>query len=314
MGALADDESLMALDGSTEPDHRRACRPFAENCGFTLAEASNYFVLMDDDLALELGAEIYGSVGDVFVNADGYKKSIPGPGIGNYVTVAKAMAQVRAMLGEDSLRQRTYVQAHGTGTPQNRVTESHILNELAKTFGIERWTVAAIKSYLGHTIAPASADQLAVSLGVWNTGWIPGITSIDGVAEDVHKSHLHFPLEHMQVEPTDYDAVLLNSKGFGGNNATAAILSPSVTKAMLTKRHGAAAIKKHSVSNEQVKTAAHAYDERMLEETMAPIYQFGEGVIQGEDLTLSDTDIGVPGFGQKISLDLDNPYKDMLDD
>ena len=111
----------------------------------------------------------------------------------------------------------------------------------------------------------------------------------------------------MQVEPTDYDAVLLNSKGFGGNNATAAILSPSVTKAMLTKRHGAAAIKKHSVSNEQVKTAAHAYDERMLEETMAPIYQFGEGVIQGEDLTLSDTDIGVPGFGQKISLDLDNP-------
>ena len=239
MGALADDESLMALDGTSEPDNRRACRPFAENCGFTLAEASNYFVLMDDELALELGAQIYGSVGDVFVNADGYKKSIPGPGIGNYITVAKAMAQVRAMLGDESLRQRTYVQAHGTGTPQNRVTESHILNELAKTFGIERWTVAAIKSYLGHTIAPASADQLAVSLGVWNTGWIPGITSIDSVAEDVHKSHLHFPLEHQQVDPTQIDATLLNSKGFGGNNATASIISPTLTAKMLTQRHGA---------------------------------------------------------------------------
>ena len=314
MGALADDESLMALDGTTEPDHRRACRPFAENCGFTLAEASNYFVLMDDDLALELGAQIYGSVGDVFVNADGYKKSIPGPGIGNYLTVAKAMAQVRAMLGEESLRTRTYVQAHGTGTPQNRVTESHILNELAKTFGIERWTVAAIKSYLGHTIAPASADQLAVSLGVWNTGWIPGITSIDDVAEDVHKSHLHFPLEHVRVEPDEFDAVLLNSKGFGGNNATAAILSPSVTQKMLSRRHGAAAMSAHARSNEAVLANAEAYDEKMLTETVPPIYQFGEGVVQGEELALSDTDIGIPGFGQNISLDLGNPYADMFED
>ena len=217
------------------------------------------------------------------------------------------------MLGDESLRQRTYVQAHGTGTPQNRVTESHILNELAKTFGIERWTVAAIKSYLGHTIAPASADQLAVSLGVWNTGWIPGITSIDSVAEDVHKSHLHFPLEHQQVDPTQIDATLLNSKGFGGNNATASIISPTLTAKMLTQRHGAAAMKAHQKANEAVAANALAYDEQMMEETMAPIYQFGEGVIQGEELELSPTNIGVPGFGQSIDLNLDNPYEDMFE-
>ena len=40
------------------------------------------------------------------------------------------------------------MQAHGTGTPQNRVTESHILNELAKTFGIESWLTGAVKCYL----------------------------------------------------------------------------------------------------------------------------------------------------------------------
>ena len=44
---------------------------------------------MDDELAMQHGAQVMGSVGDVFVNADGYKKSIPGPGIGNYLTVAK---------------------------------------------------------------------------------------------------------------------------------------------------------------------------------------------------------------------------------
>ena len=61
MGALAEDKALLGLDGLEhgEPDHRRACRPFSDNCGFTLAEASQFFVLFDDALALELGADGY---------------------------------------------------------------------------------------------------------------------------------------------------------------------------------------------------------------------------------------------------------------
>ena len=65
---------------------------------------------------MQHGAQVMGSVGDVFVNADGYKKSIPGPGIGNYLTVAKAVAFARAILGEELVRTGTYMQAHGTGT------------------------------------------------------------------------------------------------------------------------------------------------------------------------------------------------------
>ena len=101
MGALAEDDALNKIDGvgDGEANHRRACRPFAENCGFTLSEASQFVILFDDELALELGANIYGAVADVFINADGFKKSIPGPGIGNYVTVGKAMGAIRAILG-----------------------------------------------------------------------------------------------------------------------------------------------------------------------------------------------------------------------
>ena len=55
MGALADDDSLMALDGSGAPDHRRACRPFSSNSGFTVGESAIYALLMDDALAVELG-------------------------------------------------------------------------------------------------------------------------------------------------------------------------------------------------------------------------------------------------------------------
>ena len=76
MSALATDENLCKLDNVKFPDHRRASRPFGENCGFTLGESGQYFVLMDDQLALELGVNIHGAVTDVFVNADGFKNCL----------------------------------------------------------------------------------------------------------------------------------------------------------------------------------------------------------------------------------------------
>src|SRR5690606_2841672 len=69
MGALATEEGLRQIEGRDEVNFRRASRPFGENCGFTLAESAQYVVLMDDALALELGADIHGAVPDVFINA-----------------------------------------------------------------------------------------------------------------------------------------------------------------------------------------------------------------------------------------------------
>ncbi|MBL6691769.1 MAG: beta-ketoacyl synthase [Pseudomonadales bacterium] len=314
MGALAEDEALNKIDGieSGEADHRRACRPFAENCGFTLSEGSQFIILFDDELALELGANIYGAVADVFINADGYKKSIPGPGIGNYVTVGKAMGVIRSILGEDALRNRTYMQAHGTSTPQNRVTESHIFNELARSFGISNWPVAAIKAYIGHSLACASADQLIGSLGVWNDGIIPGIVTSDRIADDVNHSHLDFMLKHREIDTTDMDAVFINSKGFGGNNATAAIMAPHVVRRMLEKKHGKEAMTKHAALNESVVESSLAYDESMIAGKNSAIYNFGVGVIEGEELTISSSCISIPGLDNEVSLEIENPYSDFF--
>lgn len=315
MGALAEDEALKKLDGikDGEADYRRACRPFSENCGFTLSEGSQFLILFDDELALELGANIYGAVADVFINADGFKKSIPGPGIGNYVTVGKAMGLIRSILGEHSLRNNTYMQAHGTGTPQNRVTESHIFNEMARNFGIEKLPVTAIKSYLGHSLACAAGDQIMASLGIWNDGIIPGITSIDEIADDVHHSHLDYLLKHKEVDPETIDASFINSKGFGGNNATAAILSPFVVKKMLGKRHGKDAMLSHARLNENVSKNTRDYDNDTIAGKNSLIYKFGVGVIEGEELELSPDKIGIPGYKQDINLVIPNPYDDMTD-
>ncbi len=310
MGALASDSALRQLDNLSEnekPDWRRACRPFGNNCGFTLAESSQYFVLMDDELALECGAEILGAVGDVFINADGYKKSISAPGAGNYLTVARAAALGRAVAGEDSLRFNSFVQAHGTGTPQNRVTESHILNEVAKTFGINNWPVSAVKSYVGHSIGAAAGDQMMSTLGVWRYGWIPGIKSVDSIADDVHCSDLNILLDHHQAS-SEQELALVNAKGFGGNNATALMLSPTLTSKMLAAKHGKKAISQWQAANELTSRHQGEYEESCLTGTAKPVYQFGEGVLADTDLDIDNKQIKVPGFGKPVDLELENPF------
>ena len=311
MSALAEDEQLALLDHSPNPDYRRACRPFGLNCGFTLAESSQYFLVMDDELALELGAVVYGAIGGIFVNADGIKKSISAPGVGNYLSIAKAAALTRAICGEAGLRNRSFVHAHGTGTPQNRVTESHGLNEVAKNFGIGAWPVAAIKCYLGHSIGTAAGDQLMAALGTWAEGMIPGIFTLDQLAPDVHHSNLSFSQAHRQVNPKEVDAALLNSKGFGGNNATGVILSPHLTRRMIAQKQGAKVY--FAYLDRAVKRAEQAaqHDLNHREGKFRSIYRFGEEPIEGTDLTMQPHQIEVPGFAQPLNLDLENPFKDM---
>ena len=311
MGALAEDHELRALDASPEADLRRSSRPFSSNCGFTMGEASQWIVLTSDDLALKLGARIHGAVAGVFVNADGHKKSISAPGIGNYITLAKAAALTESMLGTESLRQRSCVQAHGTSTPQNRITESHVINETAKAFGIDRWKVAAVKAYLGHSQGTAGGDQLAVSLGVWRYGILPGIATIDHVASDVHDSHLTIQAAHHEVGTEGIDTVLLNSKGFGGNNASAVLMGPHIANQLMVKKHGAKAMQNMRLAQEIHTQAAADYDVQSMRGLSKPTYKFGHNVLTGEDLLISRNQIVIPGYAKCIDLVVDNPFDDM---
>jgi len=314
MGALAEDKDLRALDGVaelTEAHYRRACRPFGTNCGFTIGESSQFVLLMADDLALEMGAQIFGAVPEVFVNADGHKKSISAPGVGNYITLGKSAALIENMLGTESLRQRSFVQAHGTSTPQNRVTESHVINEIARAYGIDNWTVSAVKAYLGHSQGTAGGDQLTTSLGVWSQGVIPGLTTTGAIADDVHQSHLHFPLQHLEVGVDGIDSVLLNSKGFGGNNASAPVLSPSVTERLLTQRHGQQAMDAFRERQTSVREKAAAYEQQSLRGEARPIYRYDHNVLAGEDLKIKHGEIEFPGYAKPVDLNVANPFDDM---
>ena len=309
MSALSDDKRMLELQAlqnesiENGPNQIRACRPFGNNIGMVLGESAQFTILMDDALAVELGANIYGSVPSVFSHADGYKSSISGPGIGNYITMAKCASSASKILGSTSLKSRTFVHAHGTGTPANRTTESHILNEVAKTHGMKSWPVSAIKSYLGHSMAPASGDQLITSLGTWEKGVIPGIHSTDQIADDVHSSNLNILLEHKIQDPNHFEAAFLNAKGFGGNNASALILSPDKTKMILEEKFSHSKIKSYRTKLEDTKKEIEKHNRSCLKGRYKVIYKFNENVLQGEsDVEMKKNSIRLKGFTQPIKL------------
>jgi len=258
---------------------------------------------------MELGATVFGAATDVFVNADGHKKSISGPGVGNYITMAKAVAAARGIVGDDLLRRGGMVQAHGTGTPQNRVSEAEILSQTAAAFAIEDWPVVAPKCYLGHSIGTASGDQISNMLGIWEQGVVPGISTIEAIADDVQQAHLAFSMTHREVDPQQQAYAVINSKGFGGNNASATLLGPEVARKMLRARYSADEWRAWERANEAVLERRAAYDDGVIAGTVDPVYKFDHGVLHDADVEVSPESVRVGAF--TVELDIPSPYSDM---
>ena len=307
MGALATEERLQKLEGKNydqQPDFRKASRPFAHNVGFTLAESAQCFVLVSRDTALELGLNILGSIGDVFIHADGYKRSISAPGIGNYITMGKAMASAKrtlskTALGDDAL-QKSFVQAHGSSTPQNRTTESDMFNRLAKEFGIADWPVCAVKAHLGHSISAASADQLLMTLGSWQHGILPGITTASEIAPDVHQSHLTIPLSHTKVSTEEIPVCFINSKGFGGNNASAWVLSGQASREHLQDTVPESTWHNYIAKNESIRAKQQAYLTAIAQENLPLPYRDKENQPEPDDIELSAEGMKLPGWAERV--------------
>ena len=265
---------------------------------------------MDDALAVEMGANVLGSIADVYTNADGIKKSITAPGPGNYITMAKSVSLAKSILGDKSVQSHSFILAHGSSTPQNRVTESLIYDRIAESFDINDWPVAAPKAYVGHTIGPASGDQLAMAIGVFTHNIMPGITTIDKVADDVYDERLKIETDHWQCQ--NMDIAFINSKGFGGNNATATVFSPAVTLSMMEKRHGTDAMSNYNEKLESTLAAQNAYQQKADNGEYELIYRFGDGLVDENELTLSTTALSMPGFAHDIDLPQHNPFEDMV--
>ena len=293
---IADDKKILEMqirnndDNTEEVDHKNACRPFGDNAGMILGEAAQFVAVTTLEFALENGLKILGGFTDVAINADGFKKSISSPGIGNYITMAQSLSNT---LKIGCSIQESIVIAHGTGTFQNRSTESDVLNRVAEGFKLKNWKVTALKGMLGHTMGPAAGDELITALGIWNHGLIPGINTTKKLADDVLSDNLDFCLNTQEVDKEKVDAIYLNAKGFGGNNGSCGVVSPSFIKSKINKRD----FKNYEEKLSETEAKRKVYLEESNNGNYDLIYRFKEEVLDpSEDMKITKDKISISDY------------------
>ena len=107
------------------------------------------------------------------------------------------------------------------------------------------------------------------------------------------------------------DVSFLNSKGFGGNNATASVLSPTLTEAMLSKRYGDKAMQEYRNKRETVRATAAEYDKAATAGDLRVIYRFGEGIIEDHEIGIDQKGLKMSSFSNPVNLAMSNPFDDM---
>ena len=152
-------------------------------------------------------------------------------------------------------------------------------------------------------MAAAGGDQLASTLGVFAHGILPGITTIDEVASDVHRKHLRFSPQALERSPADWDASFLNAKGFGGNNATATIASPGIASQWLEARHGGDAMHAWRERNEAVQQQSADWDAAMTNGTARIVYRFDHEVRNEDHVRIEDGTMHIEGLAPISLLD-----------
>ena len=108
------------------------------------------------------------------------------------------------------------------------------------------------------------------------------------------------------------EVCFINSKGFGGNNASCVVLAPSVVERMLSKRYGDAVYADYCKRREAVRAAAQEYDQRALKGQLDVIYNFGENMIDDSEIQISGSEMRIPGFSQPLVFRKDDRFKDIL--
>jgi 3-oxoacyl-[acyl-carrier-protein] synthase II len=197
-----------------EPE--RASRPFdIDRDGFVFGEGAGMLVLETLEHARARGATIQAELAGYGTSADAVHISAPAPdGAGAAMAMRTALAKAGAV-PEDV----DYINAHGTGTPLNDVSETRAI-KLALGDHAYRVPVSSTKSMHGHLLGAAGSLEAAITVLVINRGVIPATINLDNPDPLCDLDYVpHVP----RPAAKPIELALSNSFGFGGHNACVAI-------------------------------------------------------------------------------------------
>ena len=232
--------SLMILD-------HEQCRPFdATRAGLNLGEGAAFVVLESEESAQQREATPhayltgYGNACDAF-----HQTASSENGEGAYLAMTEALAMAHL-----SAKDIQYVNAHGTGTPNNDQSESV---SLKRVFGDKMPMISSTKSFTGHTTSASGSIEMVICLLAIQHHFVPANLGWKNPMENGI-------IPSMGVKKVDLDNVLCNSFGFGGNDSSLLIsLHPKESANEIMKDAKIKVLSKVEITSEEQLTDIRKY-------------------------------------------------------
>lgn len=200
-GMLKSWEALRVLSPDT-------CRPFsADRKGLVLGEGAGMFVLESLEHAKSRGARIHALIYGIGMSADASHITNPSSD-GAASAIQAALDDAQIPHGEIG-----YINAHGTGTLLNDLTETRAIRKIFGTHA-DQLLVSSTKSMHGHALGASGAIELVATVRSLQEGLIPPTVNFSEAGEGCD-------LNYVPNKPVDldYEYALSNSFAFGGLNA-----------------------------------------------------------------------------------------------
>ena len=199
--------NCMAL--TTQEDPNQACVPFDKRRrGFVLGEGAGIMILEEYEHAKARGAHIYGEIVGYGATCDAHHVTAPDP---EGTQTARAMRMALQDVAYDS--DKLYINAHGTGTKMNDVTETKAI-KLALGEDAYKAHVSSTKSMTGHMLGAAGAIEAIASVLALQDSIIPPTIHLEDPDPECDLDYTPNVAKEYPIQ-----VALSNSLGFGGHNA-----------------------------------------------------------------------------------------------
>ncbi len=198
-------DAMTALSSKYNDTPEKASRAYDKSRdGFVIAGGGGVLVLEEYEHAKARGAKIYAEITGYGATSDGYDMVAPsGEGAIRCMNLALSTSKNKI----------DYINTHGTSTPVGDITE---LKAVGETFKEKIPKISSTKSLSGHPLGAASVHEAIYSLIMMKNNFIAASANINEMDEEAKK----FPIVTKVEKNAKLNAVMSNSFGFGGTNAT----------------------------------------------------------------------------------------------
>ncbi|HEY4981315.1 MAG TPA: beta-ketoacyl-ACP synthase I [Pseudolabrys sp.] len=200
-------DAMGAMSSKFNDTPAKASRAYdKDRDGFVIAGGAGVLVLEELEHAKARGAKIYAEVAGYGATSDGYDMVAPS-GEGAARCMKMALETVKTPID--------YINPHATATPVGDLKEIEAIREV---FGAKCPPISATKSLTGHSLGAAGAQEAIYSLLMMQNGFICESANI----ENLDPAFADMPIVRERKDNVKLGAVLSNSFGFGGTNASVA--------------------------------------------------------------------------------------------